>query len=70
MNRFTGVDSQGTARTGTTDASNLAAFVETRLIQGWRRLRVTDADGEEVGGIGPDGQGRRTWWAENGPTHA
>lgn len=66
MNRFTGRDRQGTARTGATETRDVAAFVETRYRQGWRELTVRDADGEKVGEIfrHPD-TNERTWWGTN-----
>jgi hypothetical protein len=64
--RFRGRDRSGTARTGTTDSRDVAAVVKTRFHQGWRELTVEDADGVQVGRIGPtpDRPDHRTWWGE------
>lgn len=58
---FKGRDRWGVAHTGS-QTVDLRAFVESRYETHWQSLDVRDVDGEQIGWIGRQDDGRLTWW--------
>lgn len=68
--RYRGVNRAGTCVTGSTGAETAGGLAERLYRARWQELTVTDAAGEEIGGIVPasdlyNDTGHRVWWGES-----